>query len=98
MTTTGARLKKCREYLNLSQDDIAKLIGSSSSYISLVENDKSKLSVENLIKLLLKYNINLNYLLAGIGQPFNLAEFKDIKKDIINDVEKLLVKYGIKEI
>ncbi|MBQ2612119.1 helix-turn-helix transcriptional regulator, partial [bacterium] len=57
MTTTGIRLRKCREYLKISQEDIAKLIGSTPSYISLVENDKSKLSVENLVKLLLRYNI-----------------------------------------
>lgn len=96
MTTTGARLKKCREYLNLSQEDIAGLIGSSAAYISLVENNKSRLSVDNLVKLLLKYNINLNYLLAGIGSPFIPSASDDIKEKVLNEVNSILVKYGIK--
>ena len=93
MPTMGARLKKYREYLKLSQDDIAKLIGSSAAYISLVENDRSKLSVENLIKLLLNYNINLNYLLAGIGIPFNAKEICGSNDEIISELEHIIIKY-----
>ena len=98
MNNTGSRLKKYREYLKLSQDDVAKLLGSSSAYISLVENNRSKLSVENLVKLLLKYNINLNYLLAGIGQPFNTGEKQEIKQDFIKEIEKILMQYEVKKI
>ena len=97
MTTTGIRLRKCREYLKISQDDIAKLFGSTASYISLVENDKSKLSVENLVKLLLRYNINLNYLLAGVGNPFNTGENEEIREKVLKEVDEILIKYGIKK-
>ena len=93
MTTTGARLKECREYLKLSQDDIAKLIGSTPSYISLVENNRSKLSTDNLIKLLLRYNINLNYLLAGIGKPFNTINCENQKDKIIKNIFRMITKY-----
>jgi transcriptional regulator with XRE-family HTH domain len=95
MKTTGARLKAIRLSLGLSQEDIAELLETSKSYISLVETDKSKLSVENLIKLLLNYGINLNYLLAGIGQPILASQYEDVRTEILAEVERMLKEKGL---
>ncbi len=70
MTTFGNRLKTIRTALGLSQEEFGDFIGATRAYISLVEKDKSKLSVENLVKLLLNKNVDLNFLLCGKGQPF----------------------------
>ena len=48
------------------------------TYISLVENDRSKLSVENLIKLLLKYNINQIIAVDKNGQYSLVAKRADV--------------------
>lgn len=71
MTTMGIRLKKIREALHLKQSELGAVFDCSYAFISAVENDKSKLSVENLIKLLVKYDVNINYVLAGKGTMFN---------------------------
>ena len=95
MKTTGTRLKAIRQSLGLSQENVAELLETSKSYISLVETDKSKLSVENLVKLLLNYGVNLNYLLAGIGQPILAPQYEDVKTEILKEVEKMLKEKGL---
>lgn len=70
MQTMGQRTKAIRQELQLSQEQFGKLFDSGKAYISLVENDKSKLSLENLIKLSRTYNVNLNYLINGFGEMF----------------------------
>ena len=70
MQTMGQRIKNIRQELQMSQEQFGKLFDSGKAYISLVENNKSKLSVENLVKLLLNYNVNINYVLSGNGTMF----------------------------
>lgn len=89
MTTFGTRVKTIRTALNWSQEEFANFLGATRSYISLIEKDKSKLSVENLVKLLLNKNVNLNFLLCGIGEPFineceNTHIFIKNEKTILN--------------
>lgn len=88
MTTMGVRLKKIREALHLKQSELGAVFDCSYAFISAVENDKSKLSVENLIKLLVKYDVNINYVLAGKGEMFNQEEFK--KEDMNTWFRKML--------
>lgn len=80
MTTMGIRLKKIREALHLKQSELGAVFDCSYAFISAVENDKSKLSVENLIKLLVKYDVNINYVLAGKGNMFN-EPLEDTKEE-----------------
>lgn len=75
MTTTGKRFKNIRIALNLSQEAFGKEIGLSKSGISAVENDKTFVSLEILSTLLIDYNINMNYLVGGIGEMFNPTGF-----------------------
>ena len=95
MTTQGKRFKKIRQALGLSQDDFASFFDATKSYISLLENDKSKLSVDNLIKLLLNYNVNLNYLLGGIGDMFIPAQFEQVQDDLVLRVREILRSEGV---
>ena len=70
MISQGTRIKQIRQYIGYSQEEFGKLFNATRSYISLVEGDKSKLSVENLVKLSLTKNVNLNFLLTGKGEMF----------------------------
>lgn len=89
MTTMGFRVKKIRQELQLSQEKFGEIFGSTKAYISAVENDKSKLSVENLGKLLVDYNVNLNWLFAGKGDPFLLPPFEEVKDDFEQRVKAI---------
>lgn len=70
MTTQGKRLKKIRLALGLSGEDFGKKIGVSKQYISNLEADRNILNNEKLVSLLVDFNVNLNYLIAGKGEMF----------------------------
>ena len=90
MTTMGVRLKKIREALHLKQSELGAVFDCSYAFISAVENDKSKLSVENLIKLLVKYDVNINYVLAGKGEMFNSEKSAQPSKQDKKELAKLI--------
>ena len=77
MTALGQRLKEVRQLMHLSQEEFGAILGAGKSYISSVEHGKSKLSLESLVKLLMNYNVSIDYLLGGIGSPFIKTEHTD---------------------
>lgn len=92
----GKRIKEVRSILNLSQEEFGSLLGSGKSYISAVENDKSKLSVENLVKLLVNFKVNINYILGGIGEPIlSGGNNVSLKSEILSEVREMLKKEGL---
>lgn len=101
MTSIGIRLKKIRKALFLSQEQFAKEIGLSRGSIASVEADCNKFSQEVLCKLILTFNININYLLVGQGNMFIENEYKNInlREEIINTVvetvDKMLKERGL---
>ena len=95
METQGMRIKKIRQALNLSQDDFGAIFEISKQFVSLLEKDKTFLNNEKLVKLLLDYNVNINYLLGGIGSMFNPPQFEQIKDDLTQKVENILRKKGL---
>ena len=98
MTTQGERLKKIRKSLDLSQEEFGKKIGLSRGAIASVEADGNKFSQDTLCKLIQTFDININYLLIGIGSPFNLKENDSTKNEFLNDVQNILTKYEIKKL
>ena len=52
MNGLGTRLKKAREYLGLTQDDVAKLMGVSRVIITKIEAGTRKVSAEELSRRL----------------------------------------------
>lgn len=70
METQGTRLKKIRCALKLSQMEFGDKINLSRAGIAAVEADKNKFSQDTLYKLSTEYNINLNYLIRGVGEMF----------------------------
>ncbi len=94
-STMGSRIKEIRNALNLSQEEFGQILNSGKSYVSAVENDKSKLSLENLVKLLMNHGANINYILCGIGSPFLDRENKSLKDEIIQEVRNMLKNEGI---
>ena len=95
MSSMGKRIKTIRQELRLSQEQFGQIFGAGKSYISSVENDKSKLSVDNLVKLLVDYNVSMNYVLGGIGKPFIAPQFDAVKTELRQEVLQILKDEGI---
>ena len=95
MTTQGERIKEIRTALKLSQQEFGKIINVSKQYVSNLESNRNILNNEKLVSLLVDLNVNINYILAGIGQPFNPSKFEDVRSEILSEVEKMLKEKGI---
>jgi transcriptional regulator with XRE-family HTH domain len=68
--TIGGRLLTIRIILNLTQYELAKYLEVSQFNISRIENNKSLLDSDQLVKLYNLFDINLEWLLIGNGAMF----------------------------
>lgn len=92
MNELGTRLKKAREYLGLTQDDVAKLMGVSRVIITNIETGTRKVSAEELSKLSKIYGWKMEELLEGEKEEKNIPMFarsfgelsKEDQEEIIN--------------
>lgn len=89
------RLQKLRKRLQLSQDEIATQIGISYRAYSSYERGDRKPPIEFLEKLIVNYNMNLNYLIAGVGEEFNPQQFDTAKDELRLEVLQILKDEGI---
>ncbi len=64
------RLKKIRLALSLKQKEIAKALNISASTYSEVEGGNYNPNFDLIENIVLKYNVNLYYLLFGEGEMF----------------------------
>lgn len=71
METQGERIKQIRQVLKLSQDKFGEVLGIKKQFVSRIENNSVLLNNDKLVTLLLNFNVNINYVLGGIGEMFN---------------------------
>ncbi len=55
------RLKKARKGANLSQEEVAKILGKTQSYISKIESGQRKVDVVQLKEFAKIYKKDINY-------------------------------------
>ena len=55
------QLKKARKGANLSQEEVAKILGKTQSYISKIESGQRKVDVVQLKELAKIYKKDINY-------------------------------------
>lgn len=63
--TTGKRIRGIREKRGLTQEDLAKKAGMSKGFLSDVENDKTNIGSQGILKLANELGASVDYLLAG---------------------------------
>lgn len=96
MDTQGKRIKYIRMQLGLSQDEFGKKLKVSKQYVSNLEADRNILNNEKLVLLLTDLNVNINFILDGIGEPFiQLSDDKENRRNILNDIETVLRNHGL---
>ncbi|QWR76686.1 helix-turn-helix domain-containing protein [Candidatus Magnetomonas plexicatena] len=67
----GSRIKKIRTGRHLTQRMFAKELETSAGYISEIESGKKLPGTEIMLSLMRRFNININWLLSGMGEAFN---------------------------
>ena len=89
MSNMGERIQQIRRSLNMTQQEFGDIFGVKKSFICAVEKGDSKLSVDNLVKLLVNHNVNINYILGGQGNMF-LEQKTDTKiEDLNSKIDKI---------
>lgn len=71
MVSFGRRIKEVRRKLGIKQQDMARALHISGSYLSEVEAGKSKAGFDLFFYISEQFNVNLHYLLHGIGPMFS---------------------------
>ena len=71
--TLGERLKEAREYVGLSQEEVAKALSVPRSAISLAESDKRRVDTIELKKFSKIYNRSISELL-GEAEEVHVGE------------------------
>lgn len=92
----GERLKKLRKYFDLTQEQVAEILGLGRDAIIKIEKGERKISSEELMKFSKLYFISMEELLSETNdidessvvfvRDFNKLSEKD-KKEIINLIE-----------
>lgn len=92
----GKRLRIMRIELDYTQEQMAELLEISSAYYGKVERGIHGLSIEKLVIINRKLDIDINYLLTGVkqsGMPWDKI-WEECPKEKRYDMEQL-IKYAI---
>lgn len=99
----GQRIKNLRDELDLTQEDLGKVLNVSKPTISRYEADTNEPNTDTLKKLAEYFNVSLDYLmgLTNIRNPYKnenietvserLEQYKTLKDDLI----ELMIRQGI---
>ena len=93
----GGKLHEIRKKLNLSQEEIAAQTNTSYRAYTSYERGDRKPSFEFLENLVIKFNVNLNWLIANTGKPFETKQElqQNFKNEILSEVKEMLIKEGV---
>lgn len=84
----GARIKKVRESLRLTQGEVSKGTGLSSEFISLIEKGKRYPSLQSIEKISNYLNKNISYFFESEKDPFKrIMKDKRISKSTKSEFE-----------
>lgn len=99
----GTKLKKARESLGLTQEKVAEYLGLGPRYISDIERNKTKGSIDTLINLCNIYNITPNDLLSEYiyfnveTNNIELSAFYSLSKENQQIILDLIKFYHLKQ-
>ena len=90
----GKRLNEIRKTLKLTQEEISTQTGISYRAYTSYEREDRNPSLEFLDILVKKYNVNLNWLISGVGNKFNSQISSEIDYEFEQKVINVIKKYG----
>lgn len=75
----GNRIREIRNLAGLNQRDFAKILDTSSGYISGIESGNNMAGGDFLLRLHQKFNVNLHFLLTGCDLNLEQSTFSQEK-------------------
>lgn len=95
MEKLGIRLKNAREYLGLTQEEVAKLMGVSRLVITNIELGTRKVSAEELSKFSKIYGWTMEELIEGekidrTSMPMFARTFSELSKEDQDEIINLI--------
>ena len=90
METISERLKYIRIEKRFTQAELAELLQIKRQTIANIESGNNNPSIDFISKLIENLNVNANWLIAGVGKPFNPPKFEDVEDELTLKVESLL--------
>lgn len=90
MPTIGGILKHFRIAAKIKQKDIAKRLGISPAYLSLVESTERDISLELLEKYANALDVPVEFLMLQAREPKNL---NGEQMEVFNQIRKLLFEF-----
>lgn len=80
------RIKEIRDFLDLTQEEFGKRIGSARNTIANYENGNRNPSNSVLLSICREFNVNENWLRTGEGEMLNVLTRNQIITDFLGDV------------
>lgn len=75
----GKKIRKERQQMNLTQEQLAEAAGVSTAYIGLVEHGQRAVTLEKLVDLANIFHVSVDYLLMDSVDSSSDAEFAILK-------------------
>jgi transcriptional regulator with XRE-family HTH domain len=92
-TTLGQRIKQRREFLKLTQKQLADALGLTPQHISAIEQDQRLPSIYSLTKFAEELGVNIDYLVTGKeGVVTSIIPAIKADKSLELEVKNALVK------
>jgi len=99
----GQRIKRARKQKGFTQERLGEDLDVSTVYISQIENGKTKINLEMLIRIATLLNINPGFFITGVSyhtQDYLKSEIIMLlqicppeRRQLIFDVAKVIAKY-----
>ena len=89
----GERIKEIRKSLGLTQTEFARTFCTSRQFLNNVEGNRATFSDIKLIDLQNTHNVNLNYILNGIGQMFLTENVSNVVSVKLKKGQLLKIEY-----
>jgi len=90
-TEIGVRLRAHRKSLGKTQQEVADILGMSLNFYGQIERGQSKVSLEKIILLYEKLDLDPTYLLIGKQSAVSFKDFiSDCPKDKVFDMEQII--------
>ncbi len=84
------RLKEIRKANNLTQDQVAEIIGVAKTTYCNYENGRSEMEFSSIIKLAKHFNVSVGYLIGAEETENIYISKEDFKK--LQEIKEIVVK------
>lgn len=97
----GDKIRERRNFLKITQENLANEIDVSASFISDIENGRRKMSLETMIKISIALKTSLDYLILDnmnstkIKNETKIEELKNLLKPIDENNQAMFLNFTI---